>query len=122
MVKHDLVETSRSLRSMLCSLGMESLSDGELLKRFVERRDEDAFATLVMRHGPLVMGVCQANAVEPAGCRRCFSSDLSRTIPPRGFSRPAWQLGQLVVYGRLPRSRQSKVFNFSPTGHGKANR
>ena len=32
-------------------------SDAELLRRFVESRDEAAFAALVGRHGPLVLGV-----------------------------------------------------------------
>ncbi len=33
--------------------------DGELLGRFVERRDERALAALVERHGPMVWGVCR---------------------------------------------------------------
>jgi RNA polymerase sigma factor (sigma-70 family) len=33
--------------------------DRQLLERFVARRDEDAFAELVARHGPLVYGVCR---------------------------------------------------------------
>lgn len=33
-------------------------SDAELLARFVERHDAEAFATLVHRHGPMVWGVC----------------------------------------------------------------
>src|SRR4051794_27210404 len=31
-------------------------TDGELLERFVRRRDEGAFTVLVRRHGPLVLG------------------------------------------------------------------
>ena len=35
------------------------LTEGQLLRRFVMGRDEGAFATLVSRHGPMVMGVCR---------------------------------------------------------------
>jgi RNA polymerase sigma factor (sigma-70 family) len=34
-------------------------SDGELLRAFVARREEAAFAELVRRHGPMVLGVCR---------------------------------------------------------------
>jgi RNA polymerase sigma factor (sigma-70 family) len=34
-------------------------SDGELLAHFVASRDEEAFAALVRRHGPLVLAVCR---------------------------------------------------------------
>jgi RNA polymerase sigma factor (sigma-70 family) len=33
-------------------------TDRQLLQRFVAHRDEDAFAALVRRHGPMVLGVC----------------------------------------------------------------
>src|SRR5262245_10171464 len=38
--------------------GAES-TDGQLLERFVARRDEHAVEELVRRHGPMVLGVCR---------------------------------------------------------------
>jgi RNA polymerase sigma factor (sigma-70 family) len=38
---------------------LEGLSDRELVERFAAGRDEDAFASLVRRHGPMVLRVCQ---------------------------------------------------------------
>jgi RNA polymerase sigma factor (sigma-70 family) len=35
------------------------LSDGQLLARFVAARDEESFAALLRRHGPMVLGVCR---------------------------------------------------------------
>src|SRR5437879_6181639 len=44
-------------RTLLCPGGAD-LTDGQLLGGFIERRDEAAFAALVRRHGPMVLGVC----------------------------------------------------------------
>jgi RNA polymerase sigma factor (sigma-70 family) len=35
------------------------LTDAQLLQQFAARRDEGAFAALVQRHGPMVLGVCR---------------------------------------------------------------
>src|SRR5215469_4609921 len=35
------------------------LSDGQLLERFVERREDAVFEAIIRRHGPMVWGVCR---------------------------------------------------------------
>jgi RNA polymerase sigma factor (sigma-70 family) len=47
------------LRHLATAGELHGLTDGELLKRFLARRDEAAFAALVQRHGPLVWRTCQ---------------------------------------------------------------
>jgi RNA polymerase sigma factor (sigma-70 family) len=52
----------RELRTLYRCGVTGNQSDEELLERFVVRRDdagEDAFAALVQRHGPMVLGVCR---------------------------------------------------------------
>jgi RNA polymerase sigma factor (sigma-70 family) len=43
----------------LRSLSIAERTDRELLRAFAVERDESAFAALVRRHGPLVLGVCR---------------------------------------------------------------
>src|SRR5262245_48901216 len=47
------------LNRLLVAGDLATLSDAELVGRFVERRDEAAFTALVRRHGALVLGVCR---------------------------------------------------------------
>src|SRR5215207_6475624 len=48
-----------SLRRRALLHDSAGLGDGELLERFIGRRDEAAFEALVWRHGPMVLGVCR---------------------------------------------------------------
>jgi RNA polymerase sigma factor (sigma-70 family) len=47
------------LRTVVSLPGAGGISDGKLLESFITRRDEAAFAVLVRRHGPMVLGVCR---------------------------------------------------------------
>ncbi len=49
----------RQLRQLADAEAARDLSDAELLERFRSRREEAAFALLVQRHGPMVLGICR---------------------------------------------------------------
>src|SRR5579883_1533870 len=53
----------REVVEYLCAWGdagtLAGLSDGQLLDRFVNQREEAAFAALLRRHGPMVLHVCR---------------------------------------------------------------
>lgn len=50
---------SRYLRKLTCQHLAETLSDRELLERFVATKDEVAFEAIIRRHGPMVLAVCR---------------------------------------------------------------
>lgn len=57
----DLVLTTllRHVRKLAAAPRSREASDAELLEQYAVRRDEDAFGTLLRRHGPLVWRVCR---------------------------------------------------------------
>jgi RNA polymerase sigma factor (sigma-70 family) len=59
MAHEPLAAVLRHLRRWVGGTTGEDESDGQLLERFAMRHDEAAFATLMQRHGPLVLSVCR---------------------------------------------------------------
>jgi RNA polymerase sigma factor (sigma-70 family) len=50
---------TKHLRNLSAEARADSLPDRELVERFVLQGEEEAFAALVRRHGPMVLRVCQ---------------------------------------------------------------
>src|SRR5262245_14677898 len=58
-MSHSLDSALARLRKLAAVQTYGTLSDSDLLERFVASNDESAFTVLIERHGPMVLGVCR---------------------------------------------------------------
>jgi RNA polymerase sigma factor (sigma-70 family) len=79
----------------------EPAADADLVARFVRTRDEGAFAALVERHGPMVLGVCRRVLGDPHAAEDAFTAaflalarNAARVRDPRAVA--AWLYGAAV--------------------------
>jgi RNA polymerase sigma factor (sigma-70 family) len=98
MAPGTLNDVLRQLRKLCQGEADRDLGDGDLLERFLARREETAFAILVQRHGPMVLGVCQRVLKDPHAAEDAFQASFlvlarrSATIRKRG-SLASWLYG-----------------------------
>jgi RNA polymerase sigma factor (sigma-70 family) len=96
------------------------LSDGQLLECYVNRREEAAFAALVRRHGPMVMGVCRRVLGNPHDAEDAFQATFlvlvrkAASVVPRemvanwlhGVARKTALRAKVLAVKRAVRERQ----------------
>lgn len=87
-----------TLRRVVLARQSASRSDGELLGAFVNERDADAFAELVRRHGPMVLGVCRRVVSEHATADDAFQAVFLVLARRAASVRPREQVGNWL-YG-----------------------
>src|SRR5262249_51542770 len=82
----------------LIAADQSAQTDGQLLERYVTRHDEEAFTSLVQRHGPMVLNVCR------------------RVLPVAHDAEDAFQATFLVLVRRAAAlDRQGSVANWLHT-------
>jgi len=59
MAIHHMNRVIHQLRKLALAQDGVERTDGQLLECFVSRKEEAAFEALVLRHGPMVWGVCR---------------------------------------------------------------
>jgi RNA polymerase sigma factor (sigma-70 family) len=98
MANAQLTATLRHLRALTAAHHHAERTDRELLHDFLERRDQSAFAALVNRHGPLVLGVCRRELGSREDAEDAFQATfllLARKAASirKGDSLPSWLHG-----------------------------
>jgi RNA polymerase sigma factor (sigma-70 family) len=85
-------------------------ADGQLLERYVAERDEAAFAALVDRYGPLVLGVCNRVLQDPHAAEDAFQATflvLARRAPTLDGQGPLGNWLYAVAYRTAVKARQN---------------
>ena len=84
------------------------LSDHALLERFVGRTDEEAFAELVRRHGPMVRAACQRMLGDAHDADDAFQAVFLVLVRKAGSLRPERPLGPWL-YGVAVRTARKAL-------------
>jgi len=111
----------------LRSRASASITDAELLNRFVDLGDESAFATVVERHAPIVFGLCRRRLGNAADAEDAFQAVFLalarnvRTIRKRA-SLGAWLYGAahrvcLTIHREQSRARRDKRASANAQSH-----
>src|SRR5262245_44522704 len=86
------------LREQVVRAELQTVTDAQLLQRFIAERDEAAFAALVRRHAAMVWGVCKRVLGHDQNAEDAFQATFMVLIRKAASIRPPGLLGNWL-YG-----------------------
>ena len=89
----------------------EAVTDSELLDRFVERQDSQAFEALLARYGPMVLGVCHRVLITVQDAEDAFQATFLVLAQKASSIQPRSQVGNWlygVAYRTALQARKSR--------------
>jgi RNA polymerase sigma factor (sigma-70 family) len=82
-----------SIQRLLTDGTISGLTEAQLLERLLERGDEVAFEEILLRHGPMVLGVCRRLLSDPHDVEDAFQATFLILIRKAGSIRDRHALG-----------------------------
>ena len=120
--------TTAAVRGVVRQLGGPAdPTDADLVVAFAARRDPDAFAELLRRHGPVVLGACRRILSDAHAAEDAFQAvflALVRSAPNirDGRAIPAWLHGVAVRIATRASPRGTRVRAPPPTATSRPGR
>jgi RNA polymerase sigma factor (sigma-70 family) len=102
----------RHVRHLIGGAAAAALTDGQLLERFLDARDEAAVEALVRRHGPLVFGACRRVLRDGHAAEDAFQATflvLVRKAPALDRGKPLGAWLYTVAYRLALRARANEL-------------
>jgi len=92
---------------------LTGLGEGQLLERFLDHRDDVAFAELIARHGPMVLDVCRRWLDDPRDVEDAFQATFLILVRKAGSLRDrtalsSWLYGVSLRVARRARSHAAR--------------
>src|SRR5437868_6506959 len=96
-------------RRLLGRAALADAADADLLGAFAAARDEDAFAALLDRHGPMVLAVCRRALADPHDAEDAFQATFLVLARKAGSVRRAAALAAWLHGVALRVAREARL-------------
>jgi RNA polymerase sigma factor (sigma-70 family) len=102
--------STAAVRGVVRQLGLDAPpADAALLTRYARHRDSAAFAELLRRHGPVVLGACRRTLSDPHDAEDAFQAVFLVLARKAGTVRPPGRVGGWLYGVAVRTARKAKV-------------